>query len=220
MEPVSRLHSIAASVADIAGHFDAEPPADLEVPSEITEGLAGLVVLEREGRRVLRSMTWGFPRYSREARENGDRPERLGLVADMTNPMWTKTVVDPRYRCLIVLTHFGNPDGVAGEKTRTWFSVKDQPITAWGGFCRNTPEFGPVYAGLTMDANEAIPPTNDRMPVLLDPEDYGRWLRGGIKEAIYFQYRPPFAADRMEILRSEDLWRSGKPPVSKQLALL
>lgn len=216
---MSRLHSIAASMADIADHFGAEPLPDIEVPSEIVEGLPGLVVIERDGRRYLRSMTWGFPRYSREAREHGDRPDRLGLVADLTNPMWTKTVADPRYRCLIVLTHFGNPDGVPGEKTRTWFSVRDQPIMAWGGFCRNTPEFGPVYAGLTMEANEAIPPTNDRMPVLLEPDDYDRWLRGPIGHVIGFQFRAPIAADRMEINRTEDLWRSGKPPVRPQLAL-
>jgi len=127
---MSRLHSIAASMADIAAHFGAEAPRDIEVPAEITEGLSGLVVVERDGRRFIRSMAWGFPRYSRDAREHGDRPERLGLVADMTNPMWTRTVVDPRYRCLIVLTHFGNPDGVSGERTRTWFSVKGQPIIA------------------------------------------------------------------------------------------
>lgn len=30
------------------------------------------------------------------------------------------------------------------------------------GFCKNTLEFVPVYAGMTMEANEAIPPTNDR----------------------------------------------------------
>jgi len=71
-----------------------------------------------------------------------------------------------------------------------------------------------------MDANAAIPPTNDRMPVLLDPADYAPWLRGGIQQAIHCQFRPPFPADRMEILRTEDLWRSGKPPVARQMALL
>lgn len=83
--------------------------------------------------------------------------------------MWDQLVVDPRYRCLIALTHFGNPDGVPGAKTRTWFSVEGQPILAWAGFCRNTPEHGPVYAGMTMEANAAIPPTNDRMSVLIEP---------------------------------------------------
>jgi putative SOS response-associated peptidase YedK len=136
--------------------------------------------------------------------------------------MWEQMVVDTRYRCLIVLTHFANPAGTPGAMTRTWFSVKGQPIMAWAGFCRNLPDQGPVYAGMTMEANAAIPPTNDRMPVLLDPTDYQRWFYGPIEDVIAFQFRAPFAAERMIIEPTEDLWRSGKAPPSggAQLALL
>ena len=63
-----------------------------------------------------------------------------------------------------------------------------------------------------MEANAAIPPTNDRMPVLLDPEDWSTWLHGGIKDVIRFMFRPPIAAERMEVIRTEDLWRSGDGP--------
>jgi putative SOS response-associated peptidase YedK len=219
---MSRLHSIQANITEIAKHFGVEPAPALEVPSEILEGLHGLVIMAKDGRRLLKSMTWGFPRHTHESQLRGETPQRLGLVANLTNPMWDKLVVDPRYRCLIVLTHFGNPDGDDGSKTRTWFSVKDQPIMAWAGFCRNTPEFGPVYAGMTMTANAAIPPTNDRMPVLLDPHEYDLWLQGSVREVIRFQHREPFAADRMIVDRTEDRWRSGAAPTkpAPQLALL
>ncbi|WP_165322331.1 SOS response-associated peptidase family protein [Rhizorhabdus phycosphaerae] len=219
---MSRLHSIQASTSEIAEHFGVETVPELEAPSEIVEGLHGLVVMANGGRRLLKSMTWGFPRHTHESQLRGETPQRLGLVANLTNPMWDKLVVDPRYRCLIVLTHFGNPDGEEGSKTRTWFSVKGQPIMAWAGFCRNTPEFGPVYAGMTMTANAAIPPTNDRMPVLLDPHEYDLWLEGSIRDVIRFQHREPFAADRMTVDRTEDRWRSGAAPSkpAPQLALL
>lgn len=136
--------------------------------------------------------------------------------------MWEHMVVDPRYRCLIVLTHFANPDGAPGHKTRTWFSVKHAPVMAWAGFCRNLPDYGPVYAGMTMVANAAVMPTNDRMPVLFDPHDYDAWLHGGIRDVIGFQHRAPFAAERMVVEHTEDLWRSGKLPAKAQpqLALL
>lgn len=219
---MSRLHTLRASVADVASAFGAEAPAGLVVPSETVEGLPGLVVFERDGRRLLRSMTWGFPRLTREMRARGEAPGRVGMVADLTNPMWDELVRDARYRCLIPITHFANPDGQPGAKTRTWFSVRDRPIVAWAGFCRNLPEGGPVYAGMTMDANAAIPPTNDRMPVLLDPGDWEAWLRGGVQEVIRFMYRPPFDAARMRVQRTGDSWRSGiGPPGSEpQLALL
>jgi putative SOS response-associated peptidase YedK len=219
---MSRLHTVRSTIAQIADEFGAEAGPDLNVPDETVEGNAGLVVFESNGRRMLRSATWGFPRSSLEAAVRGDPPQRVGMVADLTNPMWKRVVVDPRYRCLIPITHFGNPDGVSGAKTRTWFSVKDRPIVAWAGFCRNLPDLGPVYAGMTMEANAAIPPTNDRMPVLLDPVDYDAWLHGSIQDVIRFMYRPPIDARRMRVQCTDDLWRSMAPPpgTEPQLALL
>jgi putative SOS response-associated peptidase YedK len=219
---MSRLHVFAATLADIATQFGVADVQQFDLPPETSEGARGMAVFEQGGRRRLKPMDWGFPRLTREMRERGDPPGRIGLVADLTNPMWEQLVVDTRYRCIIPITHFANPDGVPGEMTGTWFSVKEQPIAAWAGFCRNLPDCGPVYAGMTMEANTAIPPTNDRMPVLLDPQDYDRWLHGSIQDVIAFQYGAPFAAERMVIERTEDLWRSdGLPPSARpQLALL
>lgn len=218
---MSRLHAVMASIEEMARHFEAEPSNELRPPYEVIEGNSNLIVIERHGRRLLRPGSWGFPRLTREMRERGDLPGRIGLVADLTNPMWDKIAVEPRYRCLIPLTHFANPDGPAGEMTRAWFSVKDQPIACWAGFCRNSPEFGPVYAGMTMEANAAVMPTNDRMPVLLDPGEYERWLQGSIVDVIQFQFRSPFETSRMVVERTNDRWRSGKlPPIAKQLGLL
>lgn len=214
---MSRLHTALAGTADIAGHFGIDPIPDVERSPEVTEGGRGLIVREGRGRRILQAMDWGFPRQTREMREQGDPPQRLGLVADLTNPMWSTMVVDPRYRCLIVLTHFANPDGPQGERTRAWFSLKDQSVMAWAGFCRNVPEYGPVYAGMTMTANSAIEPFNDRMPVLLAPADYELWLRGGIKDVLDFQFYKPISSERIDIIRTDDLWRSGALPVQRTL---
>lgn len=216
---MSRLHTVQAAIDDIARHFGAEAPADLIVPDDTVEGCPGLVVIEREGRRYLRNYHWGFPRHDRERQERGDPPQPLGLVANATNPMWSRYVADPRYRCLIVLTHFANPDGDPGKMTRTWFSVEDHPIIAWAGFCRNAPDFGPVYAGLTRDENGAVRPTNDRMPVILLPDDYEAWLHGAAEALIRYQFGPTIPPEQMIIDRTEDRWRSRGLP-TKQISLL
>jgi putative SOS response-associated peptidase YedK len=117
------------------------------------------------------------------------------------------------------LTHFANPDGAQGERTRTWYSLADGPITAWAGFGRNTPECGPVYAGVTRTANEAAAPKNDRMPVLLDPGEWDAWLHGSIRDVIGFQFREPVSAERMVVTRTDDLWRSGGLPRQADLGL-
>lgn len=213
---MSRLYTVISPVAEIATHFGAKAQEGLVPPAETVEALPGLVVFEKNGRRLLREMDWGFPRLTRDMRERGEPPGRIGLVADLTNPLWDTTVVHPQYHCLIPITHFANPHGDAGSKTRSWFSVKDRPLLAWAGFCRNIPEYGPVYAAMTTTANSAVEPYNDRMPVLLEPQDYARWLGGSIQDVIAFQFRPPIAADRMVVLDSEDLWRSGDLPAQLQ----
>ena len=172
----------------------------------------GLIVLEKDGLRLLKSVTWGFPRQASQMRGTREPVGRIGLVADLTNPLWEHTVVDPRYRCLIPISHFANPGGPKGAKTRAWFSLARQPLAAWAGFCRNTHEFGPVFAGMTMAANEKIRPYNDRMPVLLDEADWARWLQGTIQDVIAFQFREPRPPEEFDVLETQNLWRSGVSP--------
>ncbi len=209
---MSRLFAVTKSLEEIVAHFAVDMAPALEVPSETVEVTNGLIVLEKDGLRLLKSVPWGFPRQTREMRREGEPPSRIGLVADLTNPLWDRIVVDPKYRCLIPLTHFANPDGVKGAKTRSWFSMNRQPLMAWAGFAKNTPDFGPVFAGMTMTANEKIRPFNDRMPVLLNPDEYDRWLHGPIEDVIAFQFREPPSSDDFEILHSRDRWQSGVSP--------
>lgn len=219
---MSRLHAFLAPANEIAAEFGAAWPDELVVPTQTVEGLFGLGVFEAEGRRMLRAMRWGFPRRGRGGSKPDEGPDRIGLVADLTNPMWEHLVVEPRYRCIIPITHFANPDGSRGPAMRTWFSVRDRPIAAWAGFCRNIPDFGAVYAGMTMTANDAVMPTNDRMPVLLEWDEYDRWLNGSIADVIDFQFRAPIAADRMVVEETNDKWRGeGLPKAATgQFALL
>jgi len=209
---VARLFVAQIGSEQIAEQFGVENAPIISMPSEMTEGLEGPIVLENGGRRLLKVAQWGFPRRTREGAIRGEEPGIIGLVADLTNPMWDTLVVDPRYRCLIPLTHFANPAGEAGAKTRSWFSVKDEPLVAWAGFCRNMPDVGPVFAGMTTTANDAVMPYNDRMPVLLGQDEYARWLHGSISDVIELQFRPPLGANRIEVNHTNDRWRNGRVP--------
>ena len=220
---MSRLHACVATPAEIAARFGIAPVPDFGIPEETVEGTTGVAVVEADGVRTLKRMTWGFPCFTRAMHARGEAPGRGGLVADLTNPMWDEMVRDARYRCLIPITHFANPDDEPGAKTRTWFSVAGPDgapvLMAWAGFWRAAAEGGACYAGMTMTANDAIPPTNDRMPVLLDPEDHARWLQGGPADVIEFQFRAPLDARRMIVTPTDDRWRSGKgPPVHRPAA--
>ena len=210
---MARLFVAQVGSEQIAEQFGVENAPIISMPSEMTEGLAGPIVIENNARRLLKVARWGFPRPLRMGLSRPDgEPDIIGLVADLTNPMWDTLVVDPRYRCLIPLTHFANPAGESGSKTRSWFSVKGEPLVAWAGFCRNLPDVGPVFAGMTLAASDAVMPYNDRMPVLLGKNEYSRWLRGSISDVIEFQFRPPMAAERIEVTHTDDRWRSGAVP--------
>jgi putative SOS response-associated peptidase YedK len=202
------LFSLQSSADEVAAHFGVAPPVSVGVPSETIRGSDGLVVRETRGRRVLQTLSWGFPRLTREMREKGEAPTRVNLTADLTNPMWSDVARDARYRCIIPLTRFGEPDGPKGKMTRSWYRVVDEPLFAWAGFARNTDAFGPVFSGMTTDSNEAVSPLNPRMPVLLRPDDYERWLHGTIQDVIAFQFRE-VPAERLILERTDELWRGG-----------
>ncbi|UVC10497.1 SOS response-associated peptidase family protein [Rhizobium sp. TH2] len=209
---MSRLFTNIRPMGEIADYFGVEDEQPIAMPSETVEGTQGLIVVERDGKRLLKSLPWGFPRQTREMRLNGQPPGRIGLVAELANPMWEHLVVDPRYRCLIPITHFANPEGEAGKKTRVWFSLTDEPMAAWAGFCRSTPEFGSVFAGMTTTANDLIMPFNERMPVILRKEEWYRWLHGSISDVIEFEFREPLPSEMFNILHTRDRWQSGMPP--------
>jgi putative SOS response-associated peptidase YedK len=133
------------------------------------------------------------------------KPKPVNNIADLTSGMWRTIAPKPASRCLIPLTHFAEAEGKKGSKTRTWISVKGQPIIAWGGLWRQSAEWGPVYSGLMTDCNEAIRPVHNRMPVLLMPEDHDRWLHGTIEDVIGFQEQC-FPDKLIEIERTSEPW--------------
>jgi putative SOS response-associated peptidase YedK len=200
------LYSVHTSATEIAAHFGVSDPAPLDIPPENKPGEPGIIVRKAGSGRVMQSLRWGFPRPQADRDGNPLHLKPVNLVADLTNPMWDKMVPYPRYRCLIPVTAFAQPAGVRGRMTRTWFSVRDWPIFAWAGFCRNTEEWGPVYGAMTTDSSTVVAELNPRMPVVLAPHEYDRWLEGSIEDVIAFQFRPPFPSEKLVVDRTDELW--------------
>ena len=78
---------------------------------------------------------------------------------------------------------------------------------------------GPVYSGAMTDCNEAIRPIHDRMPVLLMPDEYDRWLRGSIDDLLAFQNRC-FPDDLIEMQRTDVLWSRTSNAAQAQASLI
>jgi len=212
------LYTERLSPADVANHYGIDDPMATNAGGEVYPGGIGMVVRQHEGRRVLQTMTWGFPLRLKGMSPTA-KPKPVNNIADLQKPMWRGLAAKPQWRCLIPLTGFAEAEGPKGAKTRTWFSVKDQPIFSWAGLCRISDEWGPVYSGVMTDCNEAIRPIHDRMPVLLLPDEYDRWLNGSFDDAVAFQERC-FPDDLIEVTRTNEYWDKRKGFASEPQVLL
>ena len=205
------LYTVRKSAAEVAAHFGVDVPTEFNTPEETLPGYPGMVVREAEGVRVLQSMVWGFPRPMKSKKTGLPiKPKPVNNIADLTNFMWRGIAPKPQWRCLIPVTGFAEAEGEKGSMTRTWFTVKDQPIFAWAGMWRISDEWGAVYSGMMTDCNEAIRPVHDRMPVLLHPDEYDQWLHGSLDDVIAFRDRC-FPDELIEMNRTDELWSRRRP---------
>lgn len=199
------LYTVRKSAAEVAVHFGVSAPiTEFNAPEETLPGYPGMVVRESEGQRILQSMVWGFPLRLKTMKPES-KPKPVNNIADLNKGMWIGLARKPQWRCLIPATGFAEAECLKGAKTRTWFSVKDQPIFAWAGLWRISDEWGLVYSGLMTDCNDAIRPVHNRMPVLLMPDEYDRWLNGDFEEAVGFQQRC-FPDELIKMERTSELW--------------
>lgn len=207
------LYTVRARAAALADRLrvTGEVP-NFNVPEEIYPGYPGMVMREDEGARVLQSMTWGFPLRLRGMKPES-KPKPVNNIADLRKNMWVGLARKPQWRCIIPVTAFAEAEGEKGAKTRTWFSVKDQPLFGWAGLWRDSAEWGPVYSGVMTDCNEAIRPVHNRMPVLLLPDEYDAWLNGSFDDALAFQERC-FPDDLIQMERTSEPWTKPRTPAA------
>lgn len=212
------LYTVRKSAAEVAAHFGVEVPTAFNTPEETLPGYPGMIFREAKGARVLQSMVWGFPRPMTSQKTGLPiKSKPVNNIADLTNFMWRGKAPKPQWRCLIPVTGFAEAEGEKGSMTRTWFRMKDQPIFAWAGMWRISDKWGSVYSGMMTDANAAIAPVHNRMPVLLHPDEYDQWLHGSLDDVVAFRART-FPPELIEMDRTDDLWsrrRSVQAPLDQ-----
>ena len=167
------LYRMTKAPDEVARLFSARISQIGNAGAEVYPGYPGLVLAAGE----LRSMTWGFPLKLKDA-QPGSKPKPVNNTrADKLDSfMWRYSFQERR--CLIPVTEFAEAEGEKGSKTRTWFSLPDQPVFAVAGIWRDTPEWGPAYSMVMTEACIHVADVHDRMPVILRPSDWGDWLNG------------------------------------------
>lgn len=161
------------------------------------------VLLQQDERLFPYAMYWGFPfsdqkkvafnARSETIREKtmfrGAFAERRCLVPSTGFYEWQKAVESLALQSSLIPDMTEKPKGKA-IKIPYLFNLQDSPLVYMAGIY-NHYHGGPeeqrhCFTILTTEANAWMKDVHPRMPVVLQPEEYGLWLRGGPEAAMLF----------------------------------
>jgi putative SOS response-associated peptidase YedK len=153
------------------------------------------------GRRELSMLRWGLiPYWAKDAKiaysTINARSETI-----TTSPIFREAV--KRRRCLVPADAFYEWQKLDAKTRQPYaIAVNDQEIFAFAGLWETWRDKAAdrileTYTILTTDPNELMEPFHDRMPVILDPKDYERWLEPGSAAHLPVDLLRPYPAKKM-----------------------
>ena len=167
-------YTLRSKARSVATHFELDELPDLEPRYNIapTQDVA-VVGLDREGRRALGTMRWGFPR-----RRGGPQ---INLRDDTALEAPRFRTLLSRRRCLVVTDGWyewqPQPDG---SRLPHYIRMPGGGPFGFAGVWNRTPD-GLACTILTCAASQPIAAIHDRMPVIAQPP-YENWLEGPLRD--------------------------------------
>ena len=164
--------------------FDAIAPVPNAPPRYNGAPSQELMVLRRNpetGERTLQLLRWGLiPSWTKDAK-GGRKPINARAETIASSPMFKGAYA--KRRCLLPIDGFFEWKAIKGSKTKQPYALamKDRSPFAVAGIWENwtRPDTGETirtFAVITCEANELVSQIHDRMPVIIAPTDYDRWL--------------------------------------------
>lgn len=195
------LHRVGADVSCFLPKYDefVEKPRFNIAPSQ--DGL--IVRVDAKGEPELSLPQWGFiPAWTKETPKLRPINARAETVA--TSGMFRQAF--GRRRCLVLADGFYEWQGSKPPKQPYFIHMKDDGLFAFAGLWerwRPDDDAEPVetFTIITTTPNGVMSPIHNRMPVILSPRDYERWLDPKQTGESVLELLRPFAADGMEAYR-------------------
>lgn len=148
-------------------------------------GDIAVVRLDREGRRVARQNGWGL---NKRANARGESLLERPAFRDAFR----------RWRCLVPASGFYEWQSVAGRKHPWYFKPSDADLFGLAGITSLWNGVRSVSL-ITTAPNELMEPIHDRMPVIIEREDYAAWLDTSNQDApAVLNFVRPYPAGRMK----------------------
>ena len=120
-----------------------------------------------DGNKVCETLSWGFkPHWSKYNPLINAKAENL-----FASKMFKHSA--KQQRCLVITDGFYEPKGPSSAKNRPWFlfQYKDKRTFAMAGIWLDT-----GFAIITCEANNLVSPCHNRMPLIIEPDNWERWL--------------------------------------------
>lgn len=161
----------------VAKLFDALPANTLPpLPDyNICPTQAVAVVTSEAGQRRYRPMRWGFVPVWYKAVNDGPLIINARSETVAEKPAFRKAVRETR--CLVPVSGFYEWRREGGEKIPHYFHRADGAPLVLAGVWRDWGEDGlSSFAVLTTGANALMAPIHDRIPVVIEEAQWGKWL--------------------------------------------
>jgi putative SOS response-associated peptidase YedK len=141
-----------------------------------------VIVEDRDsGERTVRAMYWGLiPYWAGDPKKLGVSTINAKAESLMEKPIWREAFT--RRRCLVPADGFYEWQRFDSKVKQPWaIALKgDEPLAFAGLWDRWTSADKKTelesFSIVTTEANELTAPMHERMPVILMPRDYSRWL--------------------------------------------
>lgn len=144
-------------------------------------------------------LKWGLiPGWAKEKPKHQPINARGETAAK--SPMFREAM--ERRRCLVPADGFYEWQGERPPKRPFFIRMKDEEPFAFAGLWERWHPHGQeeaveTFTILTIDPNALVAPIHNRMPVILSPGDYERWVDPGVKAEGVADLIKPFTASQM-----------------------
>jgi len=161
-----------------------------------------IIRLDRDGQRELAIMRWGLVPYWAKDSKIGFSTINAKSETVTSSPTFREAM--KRRRCLVPAEWFYEWQKTDAKTKQPYaIAMRDDSLFAFAGLWERWKDKAKdqileTYTVLTTDPNELLEPIHNRMPVILAPKDYQRWLEPGEPSHSPIDLLRPFPAEEMK----------------------
>ena len=164
---------------EVHDYSDFLRPTDGEVATVTPMRFTPVIHLDADGKRTSLPMRWGFT--DRRSKTPLDRPKHMHARSETIDTLPTFADAFAFARGIVVVNTFNEGEELPNGKTKQWtITPRDgKPISIAVIFERWTnPELEDLltFVMVTTPANKLISRITDRMPAIIQPEQWATWL--------------------------------------------